>query len=84
LRVQKKQKITETVQQKRPNQDQKDMQHPLLNAVQPIGNLIYNNPLTNVERWRLRGWTWPEAVFRLSCDEDVEVESPGGTKWVRG
>jgi hypothetical protein len=78
--TQKKQKMPETTQQKRPNQDQNDMQHPHFNPIQPIGNLIYNNPLTNVERWRLRGWTWPEAVFRTSRDEDVEVESPGGTK----
>jgi hypothetical protein len=82
--TQKKQKMTETTQKKRPNQDQNDMQHPHCNSIQPIGNLIYNNPLTNVERWRLRGWTWPEAVFRTSCDEDMEVESPGGTKCMRG
>jgi hypothetical protein len=49
--------------------------------VQPISNLILTNPLTNVERWRLRGWTWPEAVFRVGDRDDlVEVESPGGTR----
>jgi hypothetical protein len=56
-------------------------QHPLLNPIQPLSNSIWDKPLTNIERWRMRGWMWPEAVFRMSGNnEDGEMESPRGTK----
>lgn len=47
---------------------------------------ILTHPLTNVERWRMRGWTWPEAMYRVgnSGDEGCTApESPRGTSfWV--
>jgi hypothetical protein len=48
------------------------------NALQPIFSAT-TRPLTNVERWRLRGWTWPEAMFRVDDNEEVRMESPKGT-----
>jgi hypothetical protein len=72
---------SQTTKQKPPPSHQQPTQHPHSVFIQPISNLIYTNPLTNVERWRLRGWTWPEAVFRVGHHEDlVEVESSRGTK----
>lgn len=48
---------------------------------------ILTHPLTNVERWRMKGWTWVEAVFRVGGQQDGGdgdgVESPRGTSfWV--
>lgn len=47
-------------------------------ALQPIFSATAR-PLTNVERWRLRGWTWPETMFRVDDKDDVRLESPKGT-----
>jgi hypothetical protein len=84
ISTQKKQKLAVEPQSTKRNH-QVSHQELTQNAppafLQPISNLIWTNPLTNVERWRLRGWTWPEAVFRVGHQEDmVEVESPRGTK----
>jgi hypothetical protein len=54
-------------------------QTPHFGAVQPIGIKTGEIPLSNVERWRLRGWRWQEAVFRLDKAEAADVESPTGT-----
>jgi hypothetical protein len=88
LSTQKKQKRVvgyQTTKQKQLASHHKPTQniHPVF--IQPISNLIWTSPLTNAERWRLRGWTWPEAVFRVTHQKDlVEVESPRGTREGRG
>jgi hypothetical protein len=83
LSTEKKQKRVvdyQTTKQKQPASHKPPQNaHPFF--IQPTSNLIRTNPLTNVERWRLRGWTWPEAEFKVGHQEDlVEVESPQGTK----
>lgn len=47
-------------------------------TLQPIFGAT-NRPLTNVERWRLRGWTWPEAMVRVEDNHELRMESPRGT-----
>jgi hypothetical protein len=54
-------------------------QTPHFGAVQPMGIKTGDIPLSNVERWRLRGWRWQEAIFRLDKTEPADVESPTGT-----
>jgi hypothetical protein len=61
-----------------------------LDMPQAIGTMNAQTPLTNVERWRLRGWTWPEALmnekveqrFGGNLDDYVEAESPTGTMFL--
>lgn len=42
---------------------------------------ILTQPLTNVERWRLRGWTWVEAGWRVGGNQGGEER---GEDWERG
>jgi hypothetical protein len=54
-----------------------------LHAVQPIRLSPNQIPLTNVERWRLRGWTWQEAFMTMKTGQR-EAESPTGTSLLWG
>ncbi|KAF2825533.1 hypothetical protein CC86DRAFT_383400 [Ophiobolus disseminans] len=53
-----------------------------LGLAQPIGISMGQIPLNNVERWRLRGWRWPEAVVRSCWNMPEEAESPRGTTFL--
>ncbi|KAF1912196.1 hypothetical protein BDU57DRAFT_82459 [Ampelomyces quisqualis] len=73
----KKQKITaEALQSTSSRWDKTEGFQP--NALQPVFSATAR-PLTNVERWRMRGWTWPEAMFRVDENDETRMESPRGT-----
>jgi hypothetical protein len=48
---------------------------------QPVAIPNAPTPLNNVERWRLRGWRWPEAVVMSSYDRNEEKMSPTRTSF---
>ena len=73
----KKQKLS-SEDQRISDESFRTAQTPHFGVIQPIGILAGQIPLSNVERWRLRGWRWPEAMMRWGGDECVEVESPMG------
>jgi hypothetical protein len=53
-----------------------------IGMVQPLGLTAGQIPLSNVERWRLRGWRWQEAVLKMEMEfaQHTGAESPIGTK----
>lgn len=73
----KKQKVTTEASEMTRNRWDKTEGFPPT-ALQPVFSAS-TRPLTNVERWRLRGWTWPEAMFRIKDNHEVRMESPRGT-----
>jgi hypothetical protein len=61
-----------------------------IGMVQPLGITAGQIPLSNVERWRLRGWRWQEAMMKMEMEvaQHAGAESPTGTKtlwmwWVK-
>ncbi|KAF2025069.1 hypothetical protein EK21DRAFT_117136 [Setomelanomma holmii] len=77
----KKPKVT-TQEQKINDELFRTAQTPNFGGIQPVGTKTGQIPLSNVERWRLRGWRWEEAVFGMHDVDSGDTVSPKGTRFV--
>jgi hypothetical protein len=61
-----------------------------LDMPQAVGIMNAQIPLSNIERWRLRGWAWPQALMPEPVqqrhsghfNDDIVAESPTGTTFL--